>query len=95
MNDIQGQENLTITEMLDVEELLGDNARFRQWQEDAKGLLHINNKNNDINTFNNNISNKIDKDKIRKDYEINHSFLCKDELMIRMEILDEILKYLD
>ena len=75
---LQRQQNLA--EILDMEELLEDGARLRQWQEDCKGVLHI----EDDDSV----------EKILKAYEINHSFLCKEELTYNLKLLREIIKYL-
>ena len=75
---LQGQQNLA--EILDMEELLEDGARLRQWQEDCKGVLHIEDGDRE--------------DYILKQYEINHSFLCKEELTYNLKLLKEIIKYL-
>jgi len=74
------QKNLA--EILEMEDLLCDNARFRQWQEDAKRMLHID-------------TDKVEnKNKIKDDYIIEHIHMNKDELLYRLEILDEMLGYL-
>ena len=79
MNDkLQRQKNLA--EIIDMEELLEDRAKLRQWQEDVKGLLHI----QDDDSV----------EKILKAYEINHAFLTKFELTYNLRLLREIIKYL-
>ena len=75
---LQGQQNLA--EILDMEEILMDGARLRQWQEDCKGVLHI----EDDDSV----------EKILKAYEINHAFLTKYELTYNLKLLKEIIKYL-
>ena len=75
---LQRQKNLA--EILDMEEILMDGARLRQWQEDCKNVLHI--KDDDS------------VEKILKAYEINHSFLTKFELTYNLKLLREIIKYL-
>ena len=69
-----------LAKIIDMEEILIDGARLRQWQEDVKGLLHI--------------MNDDKEDYILKQYEINHSFLCKEELTYNLKLLKEIIKYL-
>ena len=75
---LQRQQNLA--EILDMEELLMDGAKLRQWQKDCKSVLHI----EDDDSV----------EKILKQYEINHSFLCKEELTYNLKLLREIIKYL-
>ena len=82
MNDPLKQKNLA--ELLEMEDLLNDSARFRQWQEDVKGVLHIDNGDKDI----------INKTSIKDNYIQEHIHMNKEELLYRLEILDEILEYL-
>jgi len=83
MNDPLKQKNLA--ELLEMEDLLNDSARFKEWQEDVKGVLHIDeNCNKDI----------INKTSIKNNYIQEHIHMNKEELLYRLEILDEILEYL-
>ena len=77
--------NKNLAELLEMEDLLNDSARFKEWQEDVKGVLHID---NDCN------KDMINKNKIKDDYIIEHIHMNKDELLYRLEILDEMLGYL-
>lgn len=79
---MERKENLA--ELLEMEDLLCDAVRFRQWQEDVKGELHICGNCNEI---------KGDK-KIKENYINEHMNMNKEELLYRLEILDEILGYL-
>jgi len=76
------QKNLA--EILEMEDLLCDSARFREWQEDVKGMLHICGNGNKV-------ENKII---IKDKYISEHMDMNKEELLYRLEILDEILGYL-
>ena len=76
------QKNLA--EILEMEDLLCDTARFRQWQEDVKNELHICGNGNKV-------KNKII---IKDKYISEHMDMNKEELLYRLEILDEILGYL-
>jgi len=83
MDEPLKQKNLA--ELLEMEDLLCDTARFRQWQEDVKGILHIDGDcNKDI----------INKTSIKDNYIQEHIHMNKEELLYRLEILDEILEYL-
>jgi len=83
MDDTLKQKNLA--ELLEMEDLLCDTARFRQWQEDVKGVLHIDEGcNKDI----------INEDNIKNNYIQEHIHMNKEELLYRLEILDEVLEYL-
>ena len=76
--ETQRQEN--INDILDMEELLSDSAKLRQWKIDTKEILGIE---KDFNI-----------QQLKYKYEKEHIYLSKDELIFRLNMYEELLKFL-